>query len=71
MHDFRRELDPPFDVLEPGHWRGPVVFNSPHSGNVYPDAFLQAARLDIAALRRSEDSFVDELFSAWWSAAIR
>jgi N-formylglutamate deformylase len=62
MHDFRRELDPPFDVLEPGHWRGPVVFNSPHSGNVYPDAFLQAARLDIAALRRSEDSFVDELF---------
>jgi N-formylglutamate deformylase len=62
MHDDRRELDPPFDLLEPSHWRGPVVFNSPHSGSIYPDAFLQAARLDIAALRRSEDSFVDELF---------
>jgi N-formylglutamate deformylase len=62
MYDLRRELDPPFDVFEPSHWRGPVVFNSPHSGCVYPDAFLEAARLDIAALRRSEDSFVDELF---------
>jgi N-formylglutamate amidohydrolase len=62
MHDVRRELEPPFEILEPNHWRGPVVFNSPHSGSVYPDAFLQAARLDLATLRRSEDSFVDELF---------
>jgi N-formylglutamate deformylase len=38
-----------------------VIFNSPHSGNVYPHAFLTTARLDVAALRRSEDSFVDEL----------
>ena len=59
---FEQELEPPFEILEPSQWRGPVVFNSPHSGNVYPQAFLQSARLDMAALRRSEDSFVDELF---------
>ena len=37
------------------------MFNSPHSGRVYPRAFLSAARLDLAVLRRSEDSFVDDL----------
>lgn len=55
------ELDPPFDVHEPAQWRGPVLFNSPHSGRVYPRALLAASRLDLIALRRSEDSFVDEL----------
>ncbi len=57
------ELDPPFDVLEPASWRGPVVFNSPHSGRVYPRDFLVSSRLDLATLRRSEDSFVDELIA--------
>jgi len=57
------ELEPPFEILEPGEWQGALVFNSPHSGNVYPPAFLAAARLEIAQLRRSEDSFVDELFA--------
>jgi len=55
------EIDPPFEVIEPAEWRGPVVFNSPHSGSVYPRAFLAASRLDLAVLRRSEDCFVDEL----------
>jgi N-formylglutamate deformylase len=57
------ELDPPFEILEPATCRGTAVFNSPHSGRVYPPAFLQMARLDMATLRRSEDSFVDELFA--------
>jgi len=57
------ELDPPFEILEPAELRGPVAFNSPHSGCVYPRAFLATARLDLAQLRRSEDSFVDELFT--------
>ena len=61
MSQPRDELDPPYEILEPAAWRGPVVFNSPHSGNVYPRAFLAASRLDVAVLRRSEDSFVDEL----------
>src|SRR5258707_7041070 len=55
------ELDPPFEILEPAEIRGPVAFSSPHSGCVYPRAFLAAARLDLAILRRSEDCFVDEL----------
>lgn len=57
------EFDPPFDVIEPEQWRGPVVFNSPHSGSIYPRAFLTAARLDHATLRRSEDCFVDDLIA--------
>src|SRR4030081_1724991 len=62
MSDNRDELEPPFEILEPAETQGPVVFNSPHSGSIYPPAFLSAARLDLAQLRRSEDSFVDELF---------
>lgn len=56
------EFDPPFEILESPLARGPLVLNSPHSGRVYPAAFLKMARLELASLRRSEDSFVDELF---------
>jgi N-formylglutamate deformylase len=42
----------------------PLVFASPHSGTHYSADFLAEARLDAVALRRSEDSFVDELFAA-------
>ena len=62
-HSSEGELDPPFEILEPAALRGPVAFNSPHSGRIYPPAFLAAARLEIATLRRSEDSFVDELLA--------
>jgi N-formylglutamate amidohydrolase len=61
MREAKDEFDLPFEILEPIEWRGPAVFNSPHSGSVYPHAFLSATRLDVATLRRSEDSFVDEL----------
>jgi N-formylglutamate deformylase len=61
MQQAQDELDPPFEILEPAEMRGPVVFNSPHSGSIYPAAFLAASRLDLSTLRRSEDSFVDEL----------
>jgi N-formylglutamate deformylase len=57
------ELDPPFEVAEPGALSGPVVCNSPHSGRAYPSGFLAQSRLDLATLRRSEDTFVDELFA--------
>ncbi|WP_144183142.1 N-formylglutamate amidohydrolase [Elioraea rosea] len=40
----------------------PVVFDSPHSGRVYPDDF--GAVLPVSALRGAEDAFVEELFSA-------
>ncbi|MGQ0527599.1 MAG: N-formylglutamate amidohydrolase [Alphaproteobacteria bacterium] len=39
----------------------PLVFDSPHSGSVYPDDFrFSCARAD---LEKAEDRFVDELFS--------
>src|SRR3984957_12863338 len=63
MTYIHEELEPPFEVLEPADWLGPVIFNSPHSGSIYPPAFLASARLEPTQLRRSEDSFVDELFS--------
>lgn len=42
--------------------RNPIVLASPHSGRQYPPEFVAASRLALAALRQSEDSFVDELF---------
>ncbi len=51
-------------VLRPARQTIPIIFASPHSGRSYPDDLLAAARLDALNLRRSEDSFVDELFAA-------
>lgn len=55
---------PVFEVLSPKQQMGPVVFASPHSGADYPQSFIDSSRLDPLALRKSEDSFVDELFAA-------
>jgi N-formylglutamate amidohydrolase len=52
----------PFEVREPEAQTIPFVFNSPHSGRVYPREFLAASRLDSLGIRRSEDHYVDELF---------
>jgi N-formylglutamate amidohydrolase len=54
----------PVIVLRPERQTVPIIFASPHSGRHYPDELLAAARLDPLTLRRSEDSFVDELFAA-------
>jgi N-formylglutamate amidohydrolase len=61
MSEIQDEFDPPFETTEPAPCRGPLLFNSPHSGRVYPPEFLQTSRLDLPTLRRSEDSFVGEL----------
>src|ERR1700682_3035300 len=63
MLEIQDEFDPPFEAVEPAHCRGPVLFNSPHSGRICPRAFLLTSRLDLATLRRSEDSFVDDLIA--------
>ena len=63
MTQFDGELSPPFEIVEPANWRAPIIFNSPHSGSVYPAEFLSASRIDVTALRRSEDSFMDELIA--------
>jgi N-formylglutamate amidohydrolase len=54
----------PLTLHNPSTQTIPLVFASPHSGRDYPGDFLAAARLDPHNLRRSEDSFVDELFAA-------
>lgn len=56
------ELNPPFEVAAPERLAAPLVFNSPHSGRVYPSTFLAASKLDAKTLRRSEDCFVEEMF---------
>lgn len=60
---FDAHFDPPFRILNPKSGPSALLFNSPHSGRVYPESFLNASRLDPLALRRSEDMDVDHLFS--------
>lgn len=62
--DARGEPSPPFEILRPSTQTVPLVLASPHSGRVYPPAFVAASRLDPLSLRRSEDAFVDEIFAA-------
>ena len=53
----------PYRLSEPARLTAAVVFNSPHSGNVYPDALVARSRLSPMALRASEDALVDRLFA--------
>jgi N-formylglutamate amidohydrolase len=52
----------PVTIIGPRGAAVPVVFDSPHSGNHYPDDFDYIVPLSL--LRRGEDPFVDELFAA-------
>ncbi len=54
----------PFTITRPGEQTQPFVFASPHSGRHYPASFVARSRLAPIALRRSEDAFVDEIFSS-------
>ena len=56
------ELTPPFVLLPPRAPDVPLIFTSPHSGQIYPSDFMAVSRLDPLSVRRSEDSFVDSLF---------
>lgn len=57
------ELHRPFELIEPEELSSPLVFSSPHSGDVYPARFLETSRLDMVSLRRSEDAHVHALFA--------
>lgn len=59
-----RPEHPACRLFRPSEQAIPLVLASPHSGRDYPAAFLASARLEPRRLRRSEDSFVDELFAA-------
>jgi len=55
---------PPCEILAPREQTLAAVFASPHSGRDYPKPFVRQSRLDLLSLRRSEDSFVDDIFAA-------
>lgn len=53
------EIDsPPSDAPQTA-----LVFASPHSGDIYPLPMIEALRLDVSQLRKSEDSLVDALIA--------
>jgi N-formylglutamate amidohydrolase len=60
----------PFEVLTGAGQALPVVVASPHSGRDYPPSFLAQSRLPPNSLRKSEDSFVDDLFAAAPAAGV-
>ena len=53
---------PAIEIARPTTQSAPLIVSSPHSGRAYDAAFLAGSGLDPLMLRRSEDSFVDELF---------
>jgi N-formylglutamate amidohydrolase len=66
-HDGDSEAAPPdpcFVIHAPAQQTLPLVFASAHSGRAYTPDFIATARLDERTLRRSEDSYVDEMFAA-------
>jgi len=59
----RIDADQAIEILAPARQTAAVIFSSPHSGRQYSEDFLAATCLDKQAIRRSEDSFVDEIFA--------
>lgn len=55
--------DPAYRLQLPVRRDSAVVFASPHSGRLYPDAFLRGSQLSAQAIRSSEDAFVDDLLA--------
>ena len=51
--------NPAFEVFSSKTYETPFVLNSPHSGRVYPDSFIEQSRLGSLRIRKSEDFMVD------------
>ncbi len=58
----RRRVGDAVALVLPEQQTAPLIFSSPHSGSNYKQEFIAASRLDAFDLRRSEDSYVNELF---------
>lgn len=54
---------PAYDVARGTPVKAPVIFASPHSGSHYPQHMQANLSVPISDLRRTEDAFVDELYS--------
>ena len=61
--DVVAEIERPFSLYQPALQVVPVVVDVPHAGRSYPRGFVEAARLPLRSLRRSEDAYVDRLFA--------
>lgn len=61
--ELRAPAEPPFVLIEPMWRTAPLIFASPHSGRRYPEGLLAQTRIGLLSLRRSEDTYVDELFA--------
>lgn len=59
----QKAFTPPISVRKPSTWRSGVIFASPHSGCIYPKAFVSRSSLTEQVLRRNEDAFIDALFA--------
>lgn len=58
MTDFLPDI---YQIERPDGGSGPFVFDSPHSGSIYPADFNHAC--DASLLARAEDTHVDQLFA--------
>jgi len=58
-----QELGDPYHLTSPETGEAPIVFASPHSGSLYPETMVSALCVPLMDVRRTEDAFVDELFS--------
>lgn len=56
-------IEAPFDFTRAGAPAAPVLFASPHSGTHYPATMQEALCVPLIDVRRTEDAFIDELFS--------
>lgn len=59
--DAHVERDETYVILHPQSGGIPFVLNSPHSGEAFPQDFLDRSQLPRAMLRRASDLFVDHL----------
>jgi len=55
---------PAYTLTRPAGQPAPFVFASPHSGSLYPESMLEALRVPVMDLRRTEDAFIEELFAS-------
>lgn len=62
MDGFDPAASAPYEIRRAGK-PGGLVFACPHSGRIYPTEMMAASALDSAAIRSSEDAFVDDLIS--------
>ena len=56
------KINLPIEIIRPKIQTIPFIFTSPHSGTNYTSEFIKGSALDALYLRKSEDSFIDELF---------